>query len=241
MTQAIETVKGTTPDLNTVVGQQAKLLGELSQLMASLDSADPQSLERVNNLLAAGLKGLRGEASTTDTATTTDVSVRRQAFMDKYSVTVLDDSKVSFTLPKGSSVLNLLNDAQALAPELYNRDAVYPDRLADWSTKKAFKSSVTENREFSIDGNVADSTSKSRTEQVAFLKKQNLEMPEIEHLAAAHVAYFIATGKDLFANNVVRARGGALFFSARGLCVDDYFDDYRYPYVAASAALPPRN
>jgi hypothetical protein len=30
MTQAIETVKGTTPDLNAVVGQQVKLLGELS-------------------------------------------------------------------------------------------------------------------------------------------------------------------------------------------------------------------
>lgn len=143
--------KGTTPDLNTVVGQQAKLLGELSQLMASLDSADPQSLERVNSLLAAGLKGLRGESSVADTATTTDVSVRKQAFMDKYSVTVLEDSKVSFTLPKGSSDLNLLSDGQALAPELYDRDAVYPDRLAGWSSKKAFKSSVTENRGFSID------------------------------------------------------------------------------------------
>jgi hypothetical protein len=241
MTQAIETGKGTTPDLNTVVGQQAQLLGELSQLMASLDSADPQSLDRVNNLLAAGLKGLRGEATSADTATTIDVSVRKQAFMDKYSVTVLDDSKVSFTLPKGSSVLNLLNDAQALAPELYNRDAVYPDRLADWSTKKAFKSSVTENREFSIDGNVADSSDKTRVEQAAFLKKQNLEMPELEHLAAAHVAYFIATGKDLFANNVVRARGGALGFDDIGLYVLGYRDGDRYNDVAASAALPSRN
>ena len=208
--------------------------------MSSLDHADPQSLVRVNKLLAAGLRGLRGEALSADTATA-DVSVRRQAFMDKYSVTVLEDSQVSFTLPKGSSVINLLNDAQALAPDLYNRDAVFPITLADWSTKMAFNSRVTENREFSIDGNVSGSTVKTRVQQAVLLEKQNSRIPDLEHLAAAHVAYFIATGKDLFANHVVRARGGALFFYGFGLDVNDYYDDLRCNFVAASAALPSRN
>jgi hypothetical protein len=131
MTQTIETAKVTTPDLNAVVGLQSKLLAQVSQLTASLNSEDVESLQRVYKPLAAGLKGLQGEASSADTATTTDVSVRKQAFMDKYSVTVLDDSKVSFTLPKGSSGLNLLNDAQALAPELYNRMLSI---LIDWQT-----------------------------------------------------------------------------------------------------------
>ena len=60
-------------------------------------------------------------------------------------------------------------------------------------------------------------------------------------LAAAHAAYFIATGKDLFARNVVRARGGALYFDANGLRVLDFNDDSRDYRVAASAALPSRN
>jgi len=66
-------------------------------------------------------------------------------------------------------------------------------------------------------------------------------MPELEHLAAAHVAYFIATGKDLFANNVVRHRGGALHFCRYGLSVFVFFDVPRDFYFAFSAALPSRN
>lgn len=66
-------------------------------------------------------------------------------------------------------------------------------------------------------------------------------MPELEYIAAAHVAYFIATGKDLFADNVVRARGGALSFYDDGLDVNVSDDDDRCIFVAASAALPSRN
>jgi hypothetical protein len=60
----------------------------------------------------------------------------------------------------------------------------------------------------------------------------------IEDLAVAHAAYFIATGKDAFAGNVVRARGGALYFDSDGLDVDYYCDDGGYYNVSASRALP---
>ena len=216
-TQDIKIPSETPPNLNTVVGKQTKLLGELSQLMASLDSTDPQSLERVNALLAMGIKCLRGEATITDSAATANLSVRRQDFMNRYGVTVLDDSKASFILPKGSSVLNLLMDAQALAPDLYNRDAIYHGRLIDWSVNKAFTSSVTRNTEYSINRAFADSTSKTRFDQKSPLETQKVELLGLEHLAAAHVVYLIATGNDLFAGNVARARDGALFFFDSGL------------------------
>jgi hypothetical protein len=236
-----QTAKATAPELTSVVKTQVELLRKVSDLMQSLDSTNPVSLKQVDALLSAGLNALRGEASTEEPVAATDLSVRKQAFIEKYGISAFGNSKVSFTIPKGASVLDLLNDAQALSPELYNRDAVYPNRLADWSTKKAFKSNVTEAKEFSLDGNVSDSTNKTRSEQVTFLKKQKLEMPEIEHLAAAHSAFLIATGKDLFADKVVRARGGALFFNAGGLCVFGSYDDHRLSGVAASAALPARN
>jgi oligoendopeptidase F len=108
MSRDIETAKGATPGLNTVVGQRATLLDDLSKLWASLDSSDPNSLERVKNQLASVIRALRGEASSADTATT-DVSVHCQDI----GGTVLGDSKVSFTLPQGSSVLN---EAAAVLP-----------------------------------------------------------------------------------------------------------------------------
>ena len=181
-------------------------------------------------------------AASLDTTTGTSLEARKQAFLEKYGVrTDLGESKVEFTLPKDASVMDLLRDAQALARELHGRDAVHPCALRMWSEYGAFNAKASEAIARSIDGNVAESTCKSRNEQVALLTGLKLEMPEMEHLAAAHAAYFIASGKDLFDGNVVRARREALRFLPDGLCVIDCIGDYPYDDGAASADLSPRN
>ncbi len=155
-------------------------------------------------------------------------------FVTKYSIKVLGDSQVSFKLPRGTSRVDLMNEAQALAPELFKKKAVSPSCLEIWNNDLAFTEKVMLDLEKSIDGSIKSSNLMTRTEQEA-RGWNNIDMRD---LATAHVAYLIATGQDLFANNVVRARDGALGFNDGGLSVSNYRDDLRGFYIAASAALP---
>jgi hypothetical protein len=215
------------------------VIQEAAKLLQSLEGADSGTLERVSALLKAGLAGVRGEISSSEAVATepSALEARRQEFVTKYNIKVLSDGQVSFTLPSGTSRIDLINEAQGLAPDLLGRNAVYPSRLGTWKKDSAFTTNVAEDLERSIDGNVRSSTRMTRAEQEA----KGWNNVDLCDLATAHVAYFIATGKDLFANNVVRARGGALGFYDDGLGVDDCRVDVRRSYVAASAALPPRN
>ena len=211
----------------------ANILKGVAGLLESLQTAEPQELARVNALLSAGLAGVKGELSIQPSS----IEVRKQEFITKYNVKVLADGQVSFKLPSGASRLDLLNEAQALAPELISQPAVYPDRLAKWAQDAAFTTKVTEATSRSIDGNVRDSTWKTRAKQ----ETKGWNDVDLADLATAHQAYLIATGKDLFSGNVVRARGGALCFHVSGLRVYDYVGDFRNSIVAAFASLSPRN
>jgi hypothetical protein len=208
--------------------------------LRSLEKADSGTLERVATLLKAGLAGVRGEISSSEAVATepSALEARGQEFVTKYSIKVLGEGQVSFTLPSGTSRIDLLNEAQALAFDLLRRNAVYPSWLEIWREDSAFTAKVTEALERTIDGNVRGSTGMTRSEQEA----RGWNNVDLCDLATAHVAYFIATGKDLFDNHVVRARGGALGFSGgNGLLVGGCSDDLRSSSVAASAALPSRN
>jgi len=226
----------TSADLQSVWGTQSQVLSTVRKLMRSLDNWNPASFTRVNAILSAALQAMDVKGEEFDKAT----QVRKQSFVGKYGIVILGESKVSFTIPKGASVLDLLNDAQKVARTLYGRDAIYPNSLKTWSSEKAFTVAASKALKLSIDGNVPGSTDKTGDEQVAILKKQDLQLPEIEHLAAAHAAYFIATGKSLFDGNWVRASGGALFFVVLGLRGVGFLGDDRAGDVAASAALPSR-
>jgi hypothetical protein len=57
-------------------------------------------------------------------------------------------------------------------------------------------------------------------------------------LAAAFVAFYVATGKDLFEGQWVRAAGGALDFDSNGLDVSDIGDDRSFSFVAVSSRVP---
>ena len=164
------------------------------------------------------------------------LELRKQAFLDTYSVKVLDDGphQVSFTIPEGKSRMDLIKDAHELAQALYNRPGVYPDRLATWQSDPQFTQAVTQATPAAIDGCVPHSTNKPRSEQEA----NGWNDVDIRDLAAAHQAFFVATGKDLFNGKVVRARGGALDFDSVGLVVYNYHDDNPSFDVAASRSLP---
>ena len=162
----------------------------------------------------------------------------QERFVSKYSVEKINDHQVRFVLPKGTSRIDLLNEAQEIARGLYGQDAVDPDRLKNWQKKDDFRSKTTSTTKLGIDGRVEGLDAKSRKEQERVLKEQ---MAPLADLAVAHTAFFILTGKDLFQGQVVRACGGALYFISFGLGVDNFYAGTGADDVSASRSLPSTN
>ncbi len=200
-------------------------LGDI--LTLAFRDASAGTLEEINGLL--------------DKALGANTQTRRQALIGDCKITVLGERKVSLTLPEGMSRADFLHKVQPLVREVYGRDVIPPNRLEAWATDMEFtaKPSKYSQTVIAIDGHVAGTTHRTRAEQVLFLDKQRLQMPDLCDLAVAHAAYFLATGKDLFSGDIVRARGGALYFNSSGLHVRNcYGDDYRDRHVAAASSLP---
>jgi hypothetical protein len=232
---------GTKPDTlrATALESGTSAIVSAVKLLKSLGDEGVEVLRGIHAQLSADLASVRGEESlpTAVAAQPSAIELRRQDFVTKYNIKVLGEGQVSFTLPNGASRIDILNEAQALSPELHGRPAVYAERLAKWTVDSAYTEKVTADTAKSVDGNVSNSIRMNRAEQEA----KGWNNIDLADLAAAHAAYFIATGKDLFGGNVVRACGGALYFYADGLNVHGCNDAHRDSYVAASAALPSRN
>ena len=120
---------------------------------------------------------------------------------------------------------------------LYGRDAVWLNKLKDWGKDDNFISKTTSTTKLGIDGRVEGLDAKMREEQESLLNKQ---MAPFADLAVAHTAFFILTGEDLFQGQIVRACGGALYFSSFGLDVNDC-GGYGNVDVSASRSLPSTN
>ena len=217
----------------------SNLLGSASEKAGSL------SLEEMNKRLDGALKALSPETRTKlladlqsfeASAAVATLELRKQAFLDTYSVRVLGENQVSFTIPEGKSRMDLINDAHDLAQALYNRPGVDTNRLAIWRKDQQYTQVVTQDTPAAVEGCVPNSTNMTRDEHES--EERNWNDVDIRDLAAAQQAFFVATGKDLLDGKVVRARGGALGFFSRGLDVADYRFDYRYYFVAASRSLP---
>jgi hypothetical protein len=224
---AREVVEKTLTDPGKVTEVSKEAIAAILKL--ALRDVSARTLEEIDGLLEKAL-GPNAEA-------------RRQALIADCKITVLGEGKVSLTLPEGMSRAEFLGKVQPLAKEVYghDRDAIYPPRFDNWAADKEFTAKPSSPVAIAIDGYVEGSTRKTRDEQVVFLSSKRLQMPDLSDLAVAHAAYFLATGKDLFQGDVVRARGGPLDFYSLGLRVSFYDDDDRDDYLAASASLPPRN
>jgi len=233
-------------------------LSDISQLVAganraevALDALDSESLNlsqiaRLKALAAkhesagataneASLSELLGPCPTPRSARYLRFAVhaRQAALVSKFSIEVLGEGKIRLCL-NGASRIEFLDAVQAVASELHGSPAVYADRLERWRRDKDFTAATDPASIIAVDGNVSGSTTKTRKEQ----EKRGWNDVDLSDLAVAHAAYFLATGKDMFSNHVVRARGGALCFDEVGLGVSA--DGGRFNIVAASAALPSR-
>ena len=164
----------------------------------------------------------------------------------KYNIQVHGPHEVSFVLPRGVSRYEMLCEAQELVAERDKRDLVYPPHLKEWGKDARFTASCESPERIQIDGHVKGGDGKTREQQEKFLTTKGLEQAQLEDLAVAFVANYVATGEPLFGwyrNNprcfVVRAVGGALGFLSDGLCVCDVVDDYSNRVVAVASRVRP--
>jgi hypothetical protein len=167
-------------------------------------------------------------------------------FIAKYNIQVHGSHEVSFVLPSGVSRYEMLREAHELVAERDERNLVWPTQLNKWEKNKTFQATSTTPERIQIDGHVEGGDEKTRAEQEAFLKSKGLPQANLEDLAAAFVAHWVATGEPLFGwynkfdqwTFTVRAAGGALGFVSVGLVVDDLDDDHCNSFVAVSSRVP---
>ncbi len=199
------------------------------RLDLAVESGDKQAARSaLDQLKASGVafKELRSTLSPTD------------LFIAKYNIQVHGSHEVSFVLPQGVSRYEMLCEAQGLVAGRENRDLVYPEDLKTWKDDKTFKAITTTHEWIQVDGHVKGGDGKTRAEQEAFLKRKGLPQANFEDLAAAFVAFYVATGKDLFEGQAARAAGGPLFFHSRGLRLVGIGDGSSHGYVAVSSRVP---
>jgi hypothetical protein len=160
-------------------------------------------------------------------------------FVAKYNIQVHGPHEVSFVLPRGVSRHEMLREAHELIVERDQRDLVYPDHLNRRMGDARFTASCDQPERIQIDGNVEGGDGKTRKQQERFLTTKGLEQAQLEDLAAAFVANYVATGEDLFEGQWVRAVGGALTFSGHGLHVFGIDDDDSISNVAVASRVRP--
>jgi hypothetical protein len=159
-------------------------------------------------------------------------------FIAKYNIQVHGPHEVSFVLPTGTSRYEMLCEAQGLVAGRDNGNLVCPVQLKRWKDDKTFKATSTTPERIQIDGHVEGGDAIKRANQESFLKSKGLPQANLEDLAAAFVAFNVATGKDLFEGQVVRAAGGALGFFSDGLDVDGIVDAYSGSDMAVASRVP---
>jgi hypothetical protein len=201
------------------------------QLDSAVESGDKQAARSaLDQLKASGVafKELRNTLSPTD------------LFIAKYNIQVHGPHEVSFVLPKGVSRYEMLCEAQGLVAERENgRNLVWPGFLkTTWKDDKTFQATSSTPERIQIDGHVKGGDGKTRAEQEAFLKSKGLPQANLEDLAAALVAFYVATRKNLFEDHAVRAAGGVLRFIRFGLLVRTLGDSDSDGSVAVASRVP---
>jgi hypothetical protein len=173
----------------------------------------------------------------------------REIFMFAYGVEVINDYTVSFVLPKGTSRISMLREAQIIFKADTDEDLVYQDQLFSWSRSKRYTETIQRSQRLCIEGFAPGSDGLNLKQQTSLLAERNLVMPESHDLALAFAAFYVATDKPLFrwfeddgpksawTTYFIRAQGPSLYFDNEGLSETPVKPYERRQLVAAAALL----
>lgn len=139
-------------------------------------------------------------------------------FVAKYGVEVHGQHVVSWVIPKGSSRLEILQEAQAIVTE---QQLISPSALESLEMRWRCTEKFLASERFCINARVQGLDSKNLTDQEVLLVDRGLKLASCEDLAVAFAAFWIASGEPLFGwtqdpcnykTFYVRGRGGTLYF-----------------------------
>ena len=189
---------------------------------------------------------------------------KEELLLAKYGVEVINEHTILFVIPKGTSRISILEEANKLVLERDGRDLITPHQLPAWQKDKRFTKEQEASKRLCIDGHVQGVDGKTREEHEAFLNgkstlmkkaaallglglKEPFAMPEMQDLAVAFSLHWVATGEPLFEEYAkqngwsfaIRCVGGALGFGRRGLGGGRFFGGSDGDDVGVSALVSP--
>ena len=139
------------------------------------------------------------------------------------SIEVLNDHQVIIDLD-GQTRSQFLREAQELCLSLR-----LPDLVRHWEINEGFMSTTPSL--IAVDGNVPSGVNKTRKQQ----EELGLCNVSLADLYVASVAYYVATGRDLFQGRIIRARDGGLTRGREGIELHLYEDDMEFGFGACAA------
>lgn len=174
---------------------------------------------------------------------TQEALAQQAELLSRYQVQVLGRKEVSFVIPAGSSRLDFLKEAHAVARAIDPfRRITQQDQVERWERDPMFCKPVARDTPVSVDCLVEGSGGMTRAEQSKFLQERGLKMANLADIACAHTAILLATeGRDAFRDQLrshtVRGDGGQIIATCGGLTERAFFvhDLQAHPALMAAS------
>ena len=167
----------------------------------------------------------------------------RELFLVQFNVQEVAYGRVSLVLQRGTSRADFLDAAQSIAAEYYNKTIIEPTQFKKWCEEDRFKESVKEPLSIEIQGIVQGSVSKSFDDQKRHLAKEGFVVPSMRDVVVAHAAHFVATGRSMLSDLVIRTSDGDVRHYPFGLEEEKknmWSVDRPFTFVAAAGTPSPR-
>jgi len=236
-------------DLSTVSRATTEALASLASGQTTVEL--PQAtLEAMAKLLRLHTKGEVSVGAVAEHLTAEQLTRKLASFVETFKIRAIEGepSQVAQTIPTDKTYADYLREGQALSialhaafPAKYKADkAIWPARLEQLLADPAFQAKGT-GLETITDGCVSGTNGEGMTRKVATqeLTKQGLQHEDDPVLVAAHTGRYLVDATSIFQGQVVRAAGGAFYFSDDGLDAGDIDDGNSYNDVSSSARRAP--
>ena len=176
------------------------------------------------------------EATTESPITEEQLTQKLETFVNTYKIRAIEGepTQVAQTIPTDKTYADYLIEGQALSIDLHAAfpakykayQAIWPAHLEKLRADPAFQAKGT-GLETITDGCVSGTNGDGMTREGATQKlaRQGLQHEEDPVLVAAHTGRYLVDATSIFQGQVVRAAGGAFYFSADGLGANDIIDD----------------
>ena len=136
-----------------------------------------------------------------------------------------------FTIPDGTSVINLTERAHQLG------ESVFPAQLEQWRKERTFSKSHTESERVKLQVSEEHFAGLTKLKQIELARREKHSLASEWQLAAAILLNLVATRTDLCRGKHARTSGNTLNVSLSGLKSSFYTDEAASGDITAAIVL----